>query len=213
MMANGWPKPITVLWICPKRNVFPLIGFRGFPQPVGKKRIFAPKKITLVPKAPPLWTLISASKFHFSKAACQCMEWHNPMITHQSLELKPIVTCLLAIRPSTFDFGWTHGHALWFLWIIKVGPPANPFPQQASKVLLDCSALWCLAHTHCMWKTCSVFCLKIQDHGEGLAYNVIHMFCDRIIHFVKEGFNHCWEHFFDVLWNCPGKVSHQSLRW
>lgn len=105
----------------------------------------------------------------------------------------------------------THGHALWFLWIIKVGRPANPFPQQASKVLLDCSALLCLAHTHCMWKTCSVFCLKIQDHGEGLPYNVIHMFCDQIIHFVKEGFNHCWEHYFDVLWNCPGKVSRIPL--
>jgi len=55
-------------------------------------------------------TLILASNFHFSKAACQCMEWHNPMITHQSLELKPNVTVLACYQAIHILLGmdtWT----------------------------------------------------------------------------------------------------------
>jgi hypothetical protein len=37
-MANGWPKPITVLRICPpKKHILSLVGFRGsLLQPVEK---------------------------------------------------------------------------------------------------------------------------------------------------------------------------------
>ncbi len=43
-MANGLPKPITILQIYPKTRRFPLIGFFGSLQLVQNKRFFALKK-------------------------------------------------------------------------------------------------------------------------------------------------------------------------
>ncbi len=101
-----------------------------------EKSEFSLQKKTLVPKAPPLWTLISASNFHFSKAACQCMEWHNPMITHESLELKPNVTVLACLLSGHPHLTWD-GHT-WTRSLISMnnqsGTPCQPIsPNKLAK--------------------------------------------------------------------------------
>jgi hypothetical protein len=67
-MANGWPKPITILQICPKITVFSPIGFRSeILQLVEKKTNFCSQKHTSVVYEILIHSIYLCAKKHYLK--------------------------------------------------------------------------------------------------------------------------------------------------